>query len=284
MSNDITKKMREIAKELLEKEKVEMVIGWEKGKQPYQSPPVFITDVNDVENLIWDEYCINNLTRFLMDYKNNGKRIALFVKGCDSRGVIRLIQDKQIEREKLYLIGINCPGVKNKNGEIAERCKTCTHPEPVLSDEVIGEKSMHKPSKERFEGIQEMENMTPDEKYNFWLKQFDKCIRCFACRNVCPACNCELCVFDQGQDWLERRVVDSENYFYHLTRAMHVAGRCIECGECERVCPVNIPLMKLNSKIAKDIDSLFGPYEAGIDLEEMPPLGKFEKEDPEEFM
>lgn len=283
MSNEITSKMREIAKKLLTEKKVDLVIGWEKGRLPYQSPPVLIDKIEDTEKLIWDEYCANNLTHYLIDYKDSGTKIALFVKGCDSRGIIRLIQDNVIKREDVYIIGINCPGVKDKNGT-AEKCKVCEYPEPVISDEVLGEKSQISPEKERFSVVEDLENMTPDEKYAFWQKQYDKCIRCFACRNVCPACNCKECIFDQGEKWLARRVNESENGFYHITRAMHVAGRCIECGECERVCPMEIPLMKLNKKIAKDINTLFGPYEAGLDKEEDSPLGQYKVDDPEEFM
>jgi len=65
-----------------------------------------------------------------------------------------------------------------------------------------------------------------------------------------------------------------------------MAGRCIECGECERVCPVNIPLMLLNQKLIKDVDKFYGPYEAGMKYEEgaKPPLSRYKEDDPDDFI
>jgi formate dehydrogenase subunit beta len=77
-----------------------------------------------------------------------------------------------------------------------------------------------------------------------------------------------------------------DNIGYHVIRAMHVAGRCVECGECERVCPVGIPLMLLNRKLIKDVNELFGPYEASLKLEEeaSPPLSVYRPDDPDNFL
>jgi len=66
-------------------------------------------------------------------------------------------------------------------------------------------------------------------------------------------------------------------------RAFHLAGRCVGCGECERACPVNIPLMELNKKLTKDVKELF-EYTSGIEVEEKPLFGTFKPDDPEEFI
>lgn len=284
--SDITAKMRETAKELLEKGEVKYLIGWEKGRFPNQSPPAFIDYVGDVDRLVWDDYCLAGTAKYLLDDKFPEGKIGLFVRGCDSRAVNRLIQDNQVKRENLYLVGIPCAGKKDpETGEEAKKCRECTHPNPVVFDVLIGEKVPEKDKPERFDAVNELEQKSPDEKYEYWAKQFDKCIRCYACRNVCSACNCRECYVDQHQvGWQGKQNNRAENQVFGLTRAMHIADRCIECGECERVCPMGIPLMELNRKLIKDLNELFGPYEAAVDLEVLPPLGLYKEDDPEKFM
>ncbi|MDK2820410.1 MAG: hypothetical protein PWP31_375 [Clostridia bacterium] len=300
--SSIQEQMRIRARELLTSGQVQMVIGWEKGSFWYLSPPVFITDPAEVDRLIWDEFCTHNLAKYLLDYKLSEDKIALFVKGCDTRGINRLLQDNQIQRDKVYLIGIKCSGIKDgrqaqvlgeeRKGEVplAYKCSYCTSPAPLVYDELIEGTDDSKVKSENFKGtgryelVEKIEAMTPDERYAFWTGHYDRCLRCYACRNICPACNCRECIFDRSQSgWCGKQMNRSENLYFAITRAMHVAGRCIECGECERACPVGIPIMALNQKIIKEINDLFGEYEAGVDLEMKPPMVQYNSDDPDEF-
>ncbi|MEW6623119.1 MAG: 4Fe-4S dicluster domain-containing protein [Bacillota bacterium] len=286
---ELVDKAKTIAKELLAKGEVDLVMGWEKGTFEDKTSPLFMRKPEDVDKLVINEFCFNSLAPYLLYYKNHQGKIALFVKGCDSRGVVRLIQDEQVKRDKIYLIGVPCTGMMelNHEGQLvdAAKCRGCTHPNPVLYDIILGEEVEAKSPGERFAAVEKETGSAREEVWKAWARNYDKCIRCYACQRICPACNCRECIFvDQGQEWIERRVDETENGAYSLIRAYHIAGRCVECGECERVCPVGLPIMKLNKKIAKDIEELFGPYEAGVDLEDKSPLGHFKYDDPEEFM
>lgn len=255
-----------------------------------------------MERLVFDEYCIHNLAGYLLEKRDTRERVGILAKGCDSRGIVRLIQDHVITRDRLYIVGICCPGmkdplavqvacsgmVKGGNGDDpAPKCRECTHPNPVVYDEMVGEQQQPHLTGERFAEIKRIEAMSSEERYRYFSELFKKCLRCYACRNVCVACNCRKCIFEETRpQWAGREVNLPDNFTYHVIRAMHVAGRCVECGECQRVCPAGLPLMLLNRKLIKDINELFGPYEAGLSLEEgaKPPLSLYCAQDPDSFM
>lgn len=293
--SDIQSEMRAVAKELLESGEATVVIGWEKGTMPYNSTPVMIRSAADVDKLIWDEYCQQNLSTYLIDFIYSEDKVAIFAKGCDTRAYNRLIQDKRISANKSIIIGVPCSGMKSAKAAaklpegaevpMAKACKECRHPNPVAFDRKIGQDVTPWCTEKDFSDVEAIEAMGQEEKAAFWKEQYSKCIRCYACRNICPACNCTNCIFDQSASgWQSKDINASENQFYGVTRAFHVAGRCIECGQCEMVCPSDIPIMLMNKKFIKDIDTLFGAYEAGIETEGPTPLSHYEVSDPEEFM
>ena len=164
-----------------------------------------------------------------------------------------------------------------------ERCKSCKGKEFKVFDEVI-EADFETPSlTNRFDVVEQLEAMTEEERFEFWRGELSKCIRCNACRNVCPACTCIKCVFDNASSGIASKSnVDSfEENMFHIIRAFHVAGRCTDCGECSRVCPQGIPLHLLNRKFIKDINEFYGEYQAGEFSDSCPSVTNFTKEDVE---
>ena len=163
-----------------------------------------------------------------------------------------------------------------------ERCHVCKGKEHMVYDELMGE-SRDTVDAERFAEVEKIEAMSPAEKFAFFQAELSKCIRCNACRNVCPACSCRKCVFDSNKfDSAQKANVDSfEEKMFHIIRAFHVAGRCTDCGECSRVCPQGIPLHLFNRKFIKDINKFYGEFKAGEDAETKGPLTNFTFDDVE---
>jgi ferredoxin len=81
-----------------------------------------------------------------------------------------------------------------------------------------------------------------------------------------------------------KRHSTTENQTFGVTRAFHVGDRCIECGECERACPMGLPILAQTQKILKEIEALAGDYEQGLDAAQDNFLGAFDLDDKDDFM
>jgi ferredoxin len=247
-----------------------------------------VYEADDVDRLVWNQGCTHNLVTYLHDKKKpiqrggEPPRVAVVVKPCDSRGLNVLLAENQIERERIYVIGVTCEGVvdgagfraASDNAELQSRCLRCAERVPVVYDLLIGEPPQVD-IKDDFADVAELESMTPAERVAFWLKHYDRCIRCYACRQVCPGCYCSVCMFERDDSlWVGIATNIKEKEAFHLGRAYHLAARCIECNECERVCPMELPLSLLNRKLSKDVHELFG-FRAGMEPTKGPLLTMF---------
>jgi len=275
------------AKELLKSGEVDCVLAWRKGDFPCYPEPGFFTEIEDLENLVYDKFCSANLSKYMIDAGKTHSRTLIFLKPCDSYSFNQLIKEHLISREKSLVVGVGCEGnaavYEGAETGLLEACRICTKTEHVVFDELIGADTMPRETSDnalRFLEVAELENNSPKERYNFWRGQLSRCIRCNACRNVCPACNCKKCVFDNRNYDTEQKANASsfEEQMFHIIRAYHVAGRCTDCGQCVRVCPANIDLHLLNRKFIKDINEFYGEYQAGADAESPGPLTAYNLE------
>jgi formate dehydrogenase subunit beta len=278
----LTDKIRAKARELLESGQVSCFIGYEEGTRG-RVRPAFVYEPEDADRLIWDERCTYNLAVYLHQFQRPARRgeepprVGILLKPCDTRSLNVLLQEEQIERERVYVVGLTCQGVK-VNGQPEERCLRCSERVPLVYDLVLG--SVPKVvGREDYADVDRLEGLPPGERLAFWMKEFDRCIRCYACRQACPACYCFECVAEQlDPQWMGIAIDLSQKQFFHVMRAYHLAGRCAGCNACEEACPMGIPLSLLNRKIAREVEAMFG-YRAGQDAVTVPPLATFKKEE-----
>ena len=306
------------AKALLESGEVARVLGWRKGENAWDPEPAFFETAEALNEFVYNGFCGANLSKYMIEASKLEGKTLVFLKPCDSYSFQQLMKEHRVDREKAYIVAVGCKGklsvnkidaagildiegagypdaaetltVKTLYGDktvsykeaMLERCHVCKGKEHVVFDEQLGE-SADTVDAERFAEVEKIEAMSPEEKFAYFQSELSKCIRCNACRNVCPACSCRKCVFDSTKfDSAQKANTTSfEEKMFHIIRAFHVAGRCTDCGECSRVCPQGIPLHLFNRKFIKDINELYGEYQAGADLETKAPLTSYTMDDAE---
>ncbi len=308
-------KIKEAAKRLLLEKRVDAVIGFRRGTVAFMNEPFLARTAEQADQFVWDGNCGINLANYLPKMTGN---IAIAAKGCDSRSIVIHLLENQIKREQIYVLGIPCRGMTDKrkiqeslNGRqvfqaedtgdrvrvsgpdfeqtfdradfLQENCAICTHKNPVIYDELLGE-PVEEQQIDRYGDIRKIESMLPEEKRLYFDDLVKPCIRCYACRNACPACYCPTCFVDESKpQWMGKTTDPTDTRTFHFLRAFHVAGRCTDCGSCERACPVGIKVRLFTKKLEKEVKELYG-YEAGVIQDQRPPLDSCRPDDPEPFL
>ncbi|MEW6522394.1 MAG: hypothetical protein AB1445_02290 [Bacillota bacterium] len=308
--------LRDHVREFLSEPGVDVFIGYRAGRRG-REVPAFLTRPEQASGLVLGPAASGALAKYVLEEAaGTTGRLGVLARGCEALSLQRLVRDLRVERERLHVVGVPCAGVADlakleaslgalekveSCGErwlvtaggnrhdvdpsqfMEERCRDCASPWPQQCNISFGQAVMS-PASPDYSTVAALEALPADERYAFWIRQFERCLRCFACRQVCPACSCVECSLDLvDPPWLGREITVPAQAMFHYTRALHVAGRCVDCGQCQKVCPVGIPVALLNRKLARDIQELFdvqNPFVPG----EIEPLGKFRAEDREEFM
>ncbi len=282
MVDDLRLKVRR----LFEQGEVCAVVGYGESRLKGKIRPLIIFDSESVGNLIWDERCNLNLASYLvreplLDLMREAKRVGMVGKGCDLLSVSVLFQENKLKRDLVSLIGVTCKGIKDSAGSYLPKCIGCKVQIPQNCDIMIGPNEIEHLEGERYQDVLDFFKVDYKKRWDFWIAQFEKCIRCYACRESCPLCYCERCLVDKTTpQWVDKNPSISGNLFYHFMRAIHLAGRCVGCGECARACPLGIPVDLLTRAISYEIEKTYG-YHSGIDVSAKPFLGSFSEEDPD---
>jgi ferredoxin len=245
--------------------------------------------------------------------------VAVVARGCTTRSLVIQLQEKQYERDEVVILGVPCGGyldarklaalaggeeiragalqegavlLTTRKGEqraplqelLAECCLTCRFNQPVLADFQAGEAAPAAAADREYEAVEAFENLPAEERWAYFEKEMAKCIRCTACRNVCPSCYCRICFAEQSQpQWIGIGADETDTQLFQLMRMYHMVGRCVDCGSCVAVCPMGVDLRKFLKKLDRDAFDLFG-HRAGVSLDEPAPLGAYRENDPEDFI
>lgn len=249
---------KERARELLEGD-VDAVLACEEVEGSHV-PRLFDSSTVEAmseESPAGERYPVASIVRKLVALEPE-LRIAVVARGCDERAMIELAKQGQVDMDRITLIGLAC------DEETARECG-CSRPYPTSIDEgskVEGALDLGK--------VERLEAMPAEERLAYWLSQFNSCLKCFGCRNICPMCYCNECSLDKA-DLVTHGELPPTGPTFHLIRALDMAGRCIDCGLCEEACPVGIPLRTLYRKVGEDVAGRFG-YRPGLDAGERSPL------------
>ena len=313
---EIEQQLQKTTADLLKTKKADLVIGYEAGSAGIGVRPAFIRDPAQADRLVYNPLCGHNLSVFLRRHK--GHKVAIVLKPCDTRSVVGLIQERQIDRDSLTILAVPCEGVLDiskieriippdtirsltieKDQLVSETdqgqkrvplkdllsagCSICKITEPVIADEILAQSQRQPAEGDEFADVQALAENGPQDRWDDFCSEMDKCIPCFACRNACPACYCTTCFIDaSGPKWLGKTDHLSDVQIFHIARLIHMAGRCTGCGACLRACPMAVNLQKYTGKIRLDARELFH-FEAGDDPEAKPPLSTYSESDPNEF-
>jgi ferredoxin len=251
-------KTREKISKMLREKEVSGILGL-RLNHGHPTPYLFIK-TEGLKDWVVDEANRYPLTKILIQIskKHPDEVIGIPVRGCEERSLIELFKNHQLRPEKVKAIGIVC------SQELANRCR-CDRPYPSQ----VEEGDLAQPV-EDISDIEEVESLTEEERFQYWMRQFGKCIKCYGCRNICPACFCPTCTLED-HSLIKAGGMPPEIPIFHLHKAYHMADRCINCGLCEETCPMGIPVRRLYRRVRKSVKDLFG-YSPGEKEDEKGPL------------
>jgi formate dehydrogenase (coenzyme F420) beta subunit len=281
---DYTKQIQEIAARLFAENKIDYFVGYRKNGIDDNQVPFVIRDAKEIPQLVFNDRSIFNLVNYLKQDHTHRKRVGLVVKGCDSRALNLMLTENQVKRENIYAIGICCEGVLNEKSEKAQNCVECPMPDAVVYDELLGKPSGKRDYQVNAD-VKELAGKPLTERADYFTEIFENCIRCNACRHSCPLCYCAKCCIDQETSTLYNGSNTASSAMHALmTWSLHLAGRCVDCRNCEKACPSHLPLHLLHKQNEMVIHENFQQHLAGMEKDDRGAFYKYSLSDPDNFI
>jgi ferredoxin len=262
--------LRKLAKELLETSAVNIVIGYEEGTAG-KTRAIFVEKPEDTDRLLFDSRCIQNLAAYVTkrEVKDKG-RMAIAATLPVMRSIIQLASEFQVSDDNLLVIGLT------PESRLVE-FKSLTDVEKFVHQYQIEIDANYKGK------LENLNKLTPSERWKFWIDELTPCFKCYACRAACPMCYCSRCTVDFNQpQWIPVPSHELGNFEWHFMRAVHLTGRCIDCDACYNACPLAIPLNLLTKKMIEDVKANFGGYQPLLKGEHL--MSTYKPDDKENFI
>ncbi|MBQ7606837.1 MAG: hydrogenase iron-sulfur subunit [Desulfovibrionaceae bacterium] len=290
---------------------VDCVLGWKMGRDALHTVPYCIRKEADLDELVVGPTSVHNLANYLRDHrgKKTGilvkgcdaksvvellqeklirrEDIVILSYPCTGTFDMARVEQDLGRYQTLDAVSMTetalCVTADGKEHifpieQYAQsKCYFCTERMAQLSDYAFGAADTPKDKaapKDTPPELALLDSLSLPERMAFWKTNMERCIRCYACRNSCPLCVCrDYCISDtRDPHWTTQNDTSKEKLFFQVIHSLHLAGRCTGCGECQRSCPVGIPILALRQHIARTIRELFAGYEPGTDPNAVPPL------------
>lgn len=253
--------------------KVKAVIGWSRSPTLGHSRPAWITSADAASEIAFPGGSANLARLFKNPKLKNVAPIGIVARASEMLAVNVLIQESQIDPAQVQVFSVDAGGkFLGTSDALDEAIKQ------LPSDKPVGF------SADVYKALDELMAKTPEQRWQFWAEQSAKCVKCYACRQSCPMCNCEQCFVDHNQpQWFPTAADGPGNFAWHVMRAFHLSGRCVGCGACQAACPAQIPMNLLGAAMARSALAHFG-HRAGVDAHATPLQSDFKPDDKEDFI
>ena len=256
--------------ELLAASTVKVVIGYGKGTGDTRRP-IFVRSADKVSDLVFDAGCTQNLATYLTKAEVRAMgRMAIVAVPSTLRSILQLAAEKQLREESVLALAVLDGEVKEMPTFDAIEEAVATIPDAISAADQAT--------------IEKLTAMSVADRRTFWADELGRCVKCYACRSACPMCYCERCTMDSNRpQWIPVASHAIGNLEYHMVRAMHLAGRCVQCGTCGAACPIGIPVHLLTFFAEGTVRRQFG-QKGGASAKLDYAMSTFKPDDKETFI